>query len=47
MVTRVPVEMDMCVRIAGRIKCISKGYKATYHKAPGTVGPVELELKYE
>jgi len=46
MVTKVPVEMDLCVRIAGEIKCKSKGYKATYHKAPGTVGPVELVIEY-
>jgi len=46
MVTRKTVEMDICVRIAGEIKCVSKGYKATYHKAPGTVGPVALEVKY-
>jgi len=38
------VEMDLCVRIAGKIECKPKGYKATYHAA--TVGPVAVSVEY-
>jgi len=46
MVTKKSVEMDLCVRIAGEVKCKPKGYKVAYHKAPGTVGPVEVAVEY-
>jgi len=46
MVTQKAVTMDMCVRIAGEVKCVKDGYKVTYHKAPGTVGPVEVKVEY-
>jgi len=46
MVTTKTVERDMCVRVAGEVKCVSKGYSVKYHKAPGTVGPIEVTVKY-
>jgi len=38
------VEMDLCIRVAGEVKCKTKGFKATYKK--GVVGPKEVSIEY-
>jgi len=38
------VTMDLCIRVAGKVKCKTEGFKATYKK--GTVGPTAVEITY-
>jgi len=38
------VTMDLCIRVAGKVKCKSDGFKATYKK--GVVGPIDVSVEY-
>ena len=40
----VTVTMKLCTRVAGTVKCVDGGFKATYEK--GTVGPTSVSVSY-
>jgi len=44
MAVKTRVTMRMCIRVAGEIRCVDKGYYAEYEE--GTVGPTTITLRY-
>jgi len=44
MAVRRKVSLKLCAKVGGEIKCKEGGLKMTFEK--GTVGPIEMELKY-
>jgi len=44
MAVKTTVTMKMCIRVAGVVKCIDKGYYAEYEER--TVGPTSVTLTY-
>jgi len=44
MAIKTHVEMRLCRRVAGVIKCVDKGYYAGYEEK--TVGPVTFSITY-